>query len=114
MRERGAVREAASRATVLLLVDETVWLPRSGKLLDSVSEAYVERALRSFAGRVVVVPFISVDELLRALDDVAPDVVFNMTQGAHGDRRMDAHVCAVLELRGVAYTGTGPRGLMLC
>jgi D-alanine-D-alanine ligase len=114
MGERAAVREAASRATVLLLVDDTVWLPRSGKLLDGVSEAFVEQALRRFAGRVVVAPFESVDALLRALDEVAPDVVFNMTQVAHGDRRMDAHVCAVLELRGVAYTGTGPRGLMLC
>jgi D-alanine-D-alanine ligase len=108
-----ATRDQASRATVLLLVDDDVWLPRSAMLVSTVAEAYVERALRRFAGRVVVDAFTDLARLLRALDDVAPDVVFNMTQIAQGNRRTDAHVCAVLELRGVAYTGTGPRGLML-
>jgi D-alanine-D-alanine ligase len=108
-----ASRDAASRAAVLLLVDDDVWLPRSATLVSSVAEAYVERSLRRFAGRVAVAPFTGADALLRALDELAPDVVFNMTQLAHGRRDMDAHVCAVLELRGVAYTGTGPRGLML-
>ncbi len=114
MPQRIATREAAARATVLLLVDEAVWLPRSATLISSFAEAYVERALLRFAGRVVVRPFTGAGGLLRALDDVAPDVVFNMTQLAFESRRMDAHICAVLELRGVAYTGTGPRGLMLC
>jgi D-alanine-D-alanine ligase len=109
-----ATREMGSRATVLLLVDDSVWLPKSAQLLGSVAEASIEQALRRFAARVVVAPFADVDLLLRTLDDVVPDVVFNMTQNAHGDRRMDAHICAVLELRGVAYTGTGPRGLTLC
>jgi len=103
-----------SGATVLLLVDEAVWLPLSGKLLESCAEAPVEQSLRRFTGRVVVQPFTDAAQLLRVLDEIGPDVVFNLTQLANGERRMDAHVCAVLELRDVAYTGTGPRGLMLC
>lgn len=111
---RAATARALRGATVLLLVDEGVWLPRSRKLLDRYTETEVEASLRSCAGRVVTRPFEGAAPLLRALDDVEPDVVFNLTQHAHGDRRMDAHVCALLELRGVAYTGTGPHGLMLC
>jgi D-alanine-D-alanine ligase len=105
---------AASCATVLLLVDEDVWLPLSGKLVQSCAEAPVEQSLRRFAERVVVRPFVDVAQLLRVLDEAEPDVVFNLTQLANGERSMDAYVCAVLELRGVAYTGTGARGLMLC
>lgn len=104
----------ARDATVLLLVDEYVWLPLSAQLIGSFAEARVDEALGRIARRVVTQPFVDVTRLLAVLDDVRPDVVFNMTQVAHGDRRMDGHICAVLELRGVAYTGAGPRGLMLC
>jgi D-alanine-D-alanine ligase len=31
-----------------------------------------------------------------------------------GDRQQDAYICALLDLLKLPYTGTGPRGLMLC
>lgn len=50
----------------------------------------------------------------RWLKEVRPDVVFNLTERAAGDRNKDSHLCALLDLLGLPYTGPGPRSLMLC
>jgi len=62
--------------------------------------------------------------VLGAVDDIAtiantlaerrPDLVFNLTEQLGGDRRMDKNIAALLEMSGIAFTGTGPTGLMLC
>jgi D-alanine-D-alanine ligase len=48
------------------------------------------------------------------LEDERPSLVFNLTEHVYGDRRMDSHICALMELERIAYTGTGPTGLALC
>ncbi len=53
------------------------------------------------------------DPLARALDARSPDLVVNLLEGFHGYRYYDQHVASYLELRGVAYTGCCPRGLVL-
>jgi dUTP pyrophosphatase len=62
---------------------------------------------------IAVTAYTSVPNLLAAIDKTKPDVVFNLTDVTNGDRRKDGHICALLELMGVRYTGVGPRGLML-
>ena len=42
-----------------------------------------------------------------------PDVVFNLCEGFWGDSRKELHVAAMLDLVGVAYTGSGPLSLGL-
>jgi D-alanine-D-alanine ligase len=78
------------------------------------SEKYVEKCLRKLTQRVVVHPYAGLDDLVRTVKKTKTDIVFNYTEGADGDRNMDSHICAALDLCGIAYTGAGPRGLMLC
>ena len=47
------------------------------------------------------------------IEKTKPNLVFNLTDVADGDRSKDAHLCAFLELIKVPYTGAGPQGLML-
>lgn len=51
--------------------------------------------------------------LRRAIDEFKPDIVFNLLEEFRGEAVYDLNVIAYLELRGVAYTGCGPRGLLL-
>ncbi len=46
-------------------------------------------------------------ELVRALMDNPPEMVFNMAEG-FGSRGREAHVPAVCEMLGIAYTGSDP------
>ncbi|RMF24764.1 MAG: ATP-grasp domain-containing protein [Deltaproteobacteria bacterium] len=51
--------------------------------------------------------------LRAAIDNFKPDIVFNLLEEFRGEAVYDLNVIAYLELRGVAYTGCGPRGLLL-
>ena len=71
-------------------------------------------ALRRVTERVEVRPFAGITNLLEVLREIAPDVVFNLTEHVDQRRSMDVHIAALLDLLEVHYTGTGPKGLMLC
>src|SRR5262249_41609158 len=73
----------------------------------------VLESLQRLVRRSPVLAFTSVRQLLRAIEEIQPDLVFNLTQHAHEDRSKDVHICAVLELEGIPYTGSGIRGLVL-
>ncbi|MEE8170733.1 MAG: ATP-grasp domain-containing protein [Phycisphaerae bacterium] len=49
----------------------------------------------------------------RAIDEFKPDIAFNLLEEFQNKPHYDAHVVSYLELMGLAYTGCGPRGLML-
>ena len=51
--------------------------------------------------------------LRQALDDVQPDIVFNMLEEFDGQPLFDQHLVSYLELKRVRYTGCNPRGLTL-
>ena len=107
-------RVRVDRLTVLALVDYAVMIPGTSEFYDGESDRHVADALRRMAKKVVVAPYIGADQLLSTLDEVKPDVVFNLTQrDKAGDRQKDGHICALMELRGIPYTGAGPRGLIL-
>ena len=107
-------RRSISRLSVLALVDEGLVAPGTCKFVPWSSDGHVFDALKRLVRRPLVAAFTTTEALLSTLGQTTPDVVFNLTQHALYDRKMDVHVCAVLELEGVPYTGTGPRGLMLC
>jgi D-alanine-D-alanine ligase len=48
-----------------------------------------------------------------AIEEWKPDIVFNLLEEFRGEAVYDLNVTAFLELLGVAYTGCGPRGLLL-
>lgn len=111
-RRRG--RRLLSGLTVAALVDKEVLVPGTTRFVAGEGDRHVIGALQRLVKKVVVGPYRDVAALLRWLTDVRPDVVFNLTEQANGDRRKDAHICALLELLRLPYTGAGPKSLTLC
>ena len=52
-------------------------------------------------------------ELIATLRAVAPEVVFNLVEALRGQAHFEAAVAWLLELAGLAYTGSPPRALAL-
>jgi D-alanine-D-alanine ligase len=99
--------------TVVVLLDELSLVPGSVSFLRKGGDWSVAQCLKRLGYRVCPVEYTDVATFLQAMDTIQPDVVFNLTDVANGDRAKDAHVCALCELIGMPYTGTGPRGLVL-
>jgi D-alanine-D-alanine ligase len=103
---------------VLLLVDaETGTLNRRGRFVPTRGsvEAHIFRELRRQGQRVAVLAFgADLMATIRALQQLAPRVVFNLTEWIDGERRLDYAIANLLELMELSYTGSGPRGLQLC
>jgi D-alanine-D-alanine ligase len=87
-----------------------------GESLDRISEEGAEKearaikaALQPLGHSVKLVPLgadmITFAEELRAS---RPELVFNLCEGFWGDSRKELHVAALLDLLGVAYTGSSP------
>ncbi len=102
-----------NRTTVLVLVDPGTLIPGTSRFHAHESDRYVVESLRQMVGQVVVRGYVGLAHLLLAIAEINPDMIFNLTQCGDDDREKDLHICAVLDLQGVPYTGTGPRGLML-
>lgn len=100
--------------TVLVLVDDEVFHTGNERLAAGVADRHVVEALRTFVKRVVVRPYTDVPDFLKMMEDFRPSLVFNLTEHSDGDRRKDSHICALLDLVKVPYTGTGSHGMMLC
>ncbi len=54
-----------------------------------------------------------IEPLMKELTENRPDMVFNLSEAAHNDRRFEPHIVALLELLGIKYTGAGPDALMI-
>jgi D-alanine-D-alanine ligase len=55
----------------------------------------------------------SVDPVVRALTEAAPDLVFNLAESFGGKSALESNVAALLNLLGLRYTGSSPAGLLL-
>jgi len=111
---RGTARRLLRSLTVAVLVDKEVLVPGTSRFLAGEGDRPVVKALRRLVERVVVGPYTNAAGLFKWIEDVKPDLVFNLTEQADGDRGKDGHICALLELLKLPYTGTGPRGMTLC
>lgn len=107
-------RRLISSLTVGVVIDVDRLIPGTSRLWPGETERFVVNALRRLAKKLVIAPYTSVDELSKWVRAVEPDVVFNLTEQAEEDRNKDSHICALLDLLHIPYTGPGPRGLMLC
>jgi D-alanine-D-alanine ligase len=103
-----------SRLTVAALVDKEILIPGTSRFVAGEGDRPLINALRHLVEKVVVGPYTDAASLLNWIEEVQPDLVFNLTEGVNRDRRMDASICSLLDLLQIPYTGTGPRGLMLC
>jgi D-alanine-D-alanine ligase len=73
--------------------------------------AAITAAIESYGHTVV--PLEATSDLPRALAGAAPDVVFNIAEGARG-RGREAQVPALCELLGIPYSGSDPTTLSIC
>jgi len=106
--------ERMKRLSVILLVDPGNLRPGGQRLISGHPDGCLLHALRRLARRTMLVPFNGLKPLMECLERERPDVVFNLTEWVDGDRTKDGHICALLDLHGVPYTGPGPKGMMLC
>ncbi|HEY6253761.1 MAG TPA: hypothetical protein VI685_27715 [Candidatus Angelobacter sp.] len=100
--------------TVLVLVDDEVLLAGNKGFVAGAADRFVVDALRTFVKRVLVRPYTGVPDFVKMIDDLRPSLVFNLTEHSDGDRRKDSHICALMDLVRIPYTGTGCDGMMLC
>jgi D-alanine-D-alanine ligase len=76
----------------------------------------VERALRSCGHEVVICPIADggvqpAMAVVAELERLRPTLVFNLCESLGGDARHEALLPALLDLAGLAYTGSGPQSL---
>ncbi len=78
-------------------------------------EYNVVRALRQLGHEVKILGISDqIAPLVESLNHSHPDLVFNLVEVFRDERRFDANIAGLLELAGVAFTGTGSTGLMIC
>lgn len=110
----GASRRLLSRLTVAVLVDKEVVMPGSARFRKGVGDSSVVNTLRGLVEKTAIAPYTNAAALFKWVTELKPDVVFNLTEHVDGDRRKDSHICSMLELLKLPYTGTGPRAMTLC
>ena len=109
-----------SKSLKVTLMMDKAWVPKedpelSGDSAGPMTERHVAVALRELGHQVRVVGVGGdVREIVSALTEDPPEIVFNLTEQFGDDRRLDGNVAGLLELMGVPFTGAGAAGLMLC
>jgi D-alanine-D-alanine ligase len=105
------------RCDIVVLVDEETGDYRGNGRFE-VAAASVEKSvltgLRAGRERVEVVPFDPrVTPTIERLRALGPRLVLNLTEWVDGDRSQDAAIAGLLDMMGLAYTGSGPDGMRL-
>ena len=79
------------------------------------TEHHVIQTLRDLRHEVSILPVgLDIADIVSALTEHKPDLVFNLTEQFGGDRRFDKNIAALLEMLDIPFTGSGAMGLMLC
>ncbi len=94
------------------LPPETAGAARSVTEFD-LNEAAVEIA-RCLPGAEAVGVHGAPHEIIAVLQAARPEVVFNLCEAPLGRPELEAHVAALLEWRGIRFTGSGSQTLALC
>lgn len=84
---------------------------------ERAAEFDISEAAHGVADVLGVAPvsvFGALEEVLAALDEHRPDVVFNLLEAPLGRPDLDGHLAALLEWRGTPFTGNGSATLALC
>ncbi|OGG51735.1 MAG: hypothetical protein A3F84_07575 [Candidatus Handelsmanbacteria bacterium RIFCSPLOWO2_12_FULL_64_10] len=77
--------------------------------------AAVAGALRRAGAETALVPvFAEIERTIGLLRALEPAVVFNLCESFRGLTRLEPNVAALLEMLGLAFTGSGPDALRLC
>lgn len=95
-------------------VDGDPALTSRAALRDAAMEHYIAKALRELGHDVAVIAVLSGKQLIGALGEAAPDVVFNATEHIFGRRVSDIVIPALLEALRLPYTGATAATLLRC
>ena len=106
-------RGILTKLTVCAVVDSESFAGCSSPL-SSEDDQIVVTTLQRLAKNVLVHPFVGALEMIGYLERTRPDLIFNLTEQVSGNRNADSHIAALLDLTGIPYTGSGPRGLVIC
>ena len=101
------------RITIAHGGDETVAPPKRGSGQRKTDVQEVAGILRRAGHDVLGLAVDGTRESLRALGSLETDLVFNLVESFGGDSTKEPHVAGYYDLLGLAYTGSGPRGLSL-
>ena len=109
-----AKRRSLKMLKITLLIDEgQVWMQK-GILMIGTAPARLARVLHQMVGSVVILPFTSLPDLVAQLEETRPDLVFNATEHANGNRALDSAITGALDLLQIPYAGEESRTLVLC
>ena len=82
---------------------------------QTTTEGHVISALRELGHQVRILGVDrDVGEVVRALGEHPPEIVFNLAEQFRNDRRLDKNVAGLLEMMDIRFTGSGPTGMLLC
>lgn len=82
---------------------------------DWKTEKEVRKALTELGHEVIPYGIYNdVEPFIKLVRDQKPDLVFNMSEAFSGNRNLEPHMTALLQLVGVPFTGAGPKSLQLC
>jgi D-alanine-D-alanine ligase len=78
------------------------------------TEYEVTRALKKLGHNVTTLGVLNdLEPVRKALEEIKPNIVFNLLEEFDSNPTWDQHVVSYLELKKVPYTGCNPRGLTL-
>src|SRR5688572_20874961 len=117
----GPLARAKRRVVVLYNCDFDVAVPTALDLIDDRSAVkraanQVRDAVEEF-GYEAIIEGVFGHDVARCLDrlhELAPDLVFNLTESLNQDSRNEIVVPAILDMLNIPFTGSGALGLGLC
>lgn len=75
----------------------------------------VKRALQRLGHEAILIGvYNDLERLVRELQDLKPDVIFNMVESFNFKRELEAQVAGLFELLDIPFTGTPSLGLRIC
>ena len=85
--------------------EQTPALERISESAVADEVAAVELALRELGYSTSAAAIRQFSELQAALENHSPDLVFNLCEGLNGHSAFESHIAALLELKGIPFTG---------
>ena len=87
----------------------------TGDSIEPTTERHVTVTLRELGHHTRILGVgDDVQEIMTALSQHKPDLVFNLTEQFADNRQLDKNVAGLMEMMNIPFTGTGATGLMLC
>lgn len=118
---RIAIKEMVSFMKVMVAFDFPVAPPEDGNFSKHIASddwrptRNIIEALQKLGHEVV--PYAVYDDIIsfiNFIENIKPDIVFNLLESFHMNRHFESHLTSIFELLKVPYTGCSPTAITLC